>query len=189
MVSQAEAGTRIRVVMPIRDEAPPALVAHTLGAATAVADEATMAVAEEAITAGAVTAVITAGAASDQASDFTAPHTATVMVTLRGIAVRPDTMIAGATGFLPRVARRIPTKRAVRSQTAGTVADEQIDGARSNRQRYNLSKHCQVDFRPSALEQERIEDETECTSATGRSLPQSADKNNQAHRPTPSSGR
>jgi hypothetical protein len=63
--TQAVADTRIRAeqVTRIRDEAPPAEVGHTLGAATAVADEATLAVAEEAITAGAVTAVITAGAA------------------------------------------------------------------------------------------------------------------------------
>jgi hypothetical protein len=71
MGSQVVADTRLQVgaiqvaAMRIRDEAPPAVAAHTLGAATAVADEATMAVAEGAITAGAVTAVITAGAALD----------------------------------------------------------------------------------------------------------------------------
>jgi hypothetical protein len=74
----AEADTRIRAEQAtlIRVEAIRAgkvtqvggvtqAVAHTQAAATAVGDEATMAGVEEAITVGAVTAGITAGAASD----------------------------------------------------------------------------------------------------------------------------
>jgi hypothetical protein len=102
----AEQAARIRVEA-IRARELTQVVAHTLPAATAVVDEATMAAVEEPITVGAVTAGITAGAASDWAWDFTGPRIAMVMVTLRVIAVPPDIMIAGATGFPTRVARLI----------------------------------------------------------------------------------
>jgi len=104
----AEGATRIRV------EAIRVVVVHTLAAATAVAGEATMAVAAATTVDGVTgTAVTTAEADLGLDSDFTVPRTVTVMVMRRMATVtaaRLDITIVGATGFPTQVARLIPTK-------------------------------------------------------------------------------